>query len=137
MERLRLIVIAGLVPATHRKPKLIAVVNRVYGPTLQTDRRPGHAIIRNRQPQAALEVYPMPQKETSTWIGTALKETGSRSKERSRRSGASLPTTTLMSSTAGAISSRARSRNAMAFKRIRFAGTSTTGTARNAGKPSV
>jgi len=29
MERLRLIVIAGLFPATHRKPMLIAVGNRV------------------------------------------------------------------------------------------------------------
>jgi len=46
MGRLRLIVIAGLVPATHRKPKLIAVRNRLYGPTLQTDEDQG-----NRQPE--------------------------------------------------------------------------------------
>ena len=46
MERLRLTVIAGLVPATHRKPMLIAVGNRVYGPTLQTDEDQG-----NRQPE--------------------------------------------------------------------------------------
>jgi hypothetical protein len=46
MERLRLIVIAGLVPATHRKPMLIAVGNRVHGPTLQTDEDQG-----NRQPE--------------------------------------------------------------------------------------
>src|SRR6266540_2307924 len=35
MERLRPIVIAGLVPATHRKPTLIAVGIRVHDPTLQ------------------------------------------------------------------------------------------------------
>ncbi len=37
MERLRPIVIAGLVPATHRKPTLIAVGIRVHGRTLQKE----------------------------------------------------------------------------------------------------